>query len=130
MGVSLIHQHLIAKCYTNKFPKKGEEQEIAKWLETLVTDILGMKICIPPQIAIVEEEGNYGHTGCVGLTTSHAAFHDFPEYGYFQLDVYSCKSFDISKVFDFIKETRAVNLVSYSSFDRDRDTDYVNTCNI
>ena len=128
--VHLIHQHLIAKCYTEDFPLKGEEEKLKAWLNTLVKDVLRMQICIEPSIAIVEDEGNYGHTGGVGLTTSHAYFHNWSEFGYFALDIYSCKCFDVNKVIEFLKETRKITKISFSCFDREHDSDFEHTIEI
>ena len=128
--VHLIHQHLIAKCYTEHFFDKGEEDDLIKWSETLMKDVLKMQICIPPRTALVEEEGNYGYTVCGGLTTSHYAAHDWPEHGYFALDIYSCRHFDVNEVIKFLKETRKVTKISFSCFDREQDSDFDHTVEI
>lgn len=38
--------------------------------------------------------GGKGVTGFILLAQSHAAFHSYPEYGYFALDIYSCGTHD------------------------------------
>ena len=38
--------------------------------------------------------GGQGVTGFFMLAQSHAAFHSYPEFGYFALDIYSCGSHD------------------------------------
>lgn len=48
--------------------------------------------------------GGKGVTGFFMLAQSHAAFHSYPEYGYFALDVYSCGGHNPKPIAEEIKK--------------------------
>jgi S-adenosylmethionine/arginine decarboxylase-like enzyme len=58
-----------------------------------------MQILIPPQVAFSHQKA---WTGLVGIVTSHISFHFWTIEGYLQLDIYSCKRFDIPKTVTFL----------------------------
>jgi len=98
------HKHVLIKAYANKAPQTSQS-ELNSWLEDLVRAI-DMKIVIPPRSVYVEAAGNAGLTGSVNIETSHAAIHIWCEEtpNLIQLDVYSCKDFEVSVVLDKLRE--------------------------
>jgi S-adenosylmethionine/arginine decarboxylase-like enzyme len=114
--MKLIHQHFLAKVNTNFFFKSPEEMN--DFLRRLVKEV-NMDIIIEPRSAFCGQEGNYGLTGQIGLVTSHASIHSWDEFGFHELDVYSCKYFDIEKLLDFLHLELKADSVEYLCFDRE-----------
>jgi S-adenosylmethionine/arginine decarboxylase-like enzyme len=114
------HKHILIKAYANKAPQT-DEQELNTWLEDLVRAI-DMKVVIPPRSVYVEALGNAGLTGSVNIETSHAAIHIWCEESpnLVQLDVYSCKDFEVT---DVLSKLREWDLVKYHYWLVDRNGD-------
>lgn len=123
--MSVYHQHSTYKIINPHFFET--EEEAKEWLRKLAEDVLGMKICIPPVIALVADEGNAGFTGLVGLTTSHCDFHSWNEFNYTCMDIYSCKKYNIKDVINFLKKSLNPSEIWYSCFDRDNKSDYTHS---
>jgi S-adenosylmethionine decarboxylase len=71
---------------------------IHRYLRDLV-DGIGMRILDGPYTKTEDvESSRYGHSGIVLLVESHAAIHTYPRLLTLFLDVFSCKSFDVSSV--------------------------------
>lgn len=51
-----------------------------------------------------EDPRDSGITGFVILAESHCSIHAFPARNFAYIDVFSCKSFDVQPVLDYIKE--------------------------
>ncbi len=112
----LDHRHIIVTAFVNNPPvtvKKGED-----WLHTLV-DIVDMKILMNATAIYCEDLGNEGVTGVVGLTTSHASFHSWHdcEKPFVQMDLYSCRHFEIDDVLNHLLEFGAYE-IDYVLIDR------------
>ena len=99
----LEHKHLIINARVNKPLKNTVEAK--KWFKRLIAKI-DMEILMGPYASYSEQEGNRGLTAVAIITTSHIAAHfwDEDEPGVLQLDIYSCKDFNIEDVFDMIAE--------------------------
>ena len=119
----VFHKQVLIKAFANKAPQTSEE-ELNKWLESLAAAI-NMNIVIPPRSKFVSTLGNAGLTGSVNIETSHIALHiwneDFPNR--IELDVYSCKEFEVSTVLNKLREW---DLVSYHYWVIDRNGDKFN----
>ena len=63
-------------------------------------DVLGMQCLIKPQFKLSQYKA---WTGICGIVTSHIAFHYWTIEEYVQLDIYSCKSFDVSAAKKFLR---------------------------
>ena len=115
-----VHKHLIIRAETNKTPT--DPAWAHQWLTKLVKKI-GMKICQGPITAYVNVPGNKGLTGLVVIETSHIVLHIWDEQnpGLFQLDVYSCKTFDLDIVISCLKESFDVKKLQYKFLDRTSD---------
>jgi len=46
---------------------------------------------------------DWGVSGFVIIAESHISIHTFPEKGYFSIDIFSCKEFDIPAALEIIK---------------------------
>ncbi len=95
----LVHHHLI---YQAKVGRKdlGEtaEQELKKFLYGLVKEI-DMQVLIDP---ITKFSHAKAWTGLIGIITSHMSFHYWTVEQYIQLDIYSCKEFNVTKAKEFL----------------------------
>jgi S-adenosylmethionine/arginine decarboxylase-like enzyme len=95
----IIHHHLI---YQAKVDRKDLNEkssiQLVQFLDDLVS-VIDMQILIPPQVAFSDHKA---WTGLVGIVTSHISFHFWTIEKYLQLDIYSCKKFNISKTVTFL----------------------------
>lgn len=97
MSPELIHKHLLIRATVKNSP--GKDFDLSAALKQLVNDI-DMKIMTGPYSAYCDNEGNRGWSGTCIIETSHIAIHcwDEPNPNVIQLDVYSCREFDLSVV--------------------------------
>lgn len=97
MSPELIHKHLLIRATVKNSP--GKDFDLSAALKQLVNDI-DMKIMTGPYAAYCDNEGNRGWSGTCIIETSHIAIHcwDEPNPNVIQLDVYSCREFDLSVV--------------------------------
>lgn len=79
-----------------------------------------MKLMQGPNITYVDQVGNRGITCMALIETSHIVLHIWDEQnpGLFQLDVYSCKTFDLDIVISCLKESFDVKKLQYKFLDR------------
>ena len=114
------HNHLIIRADIKKPPK--DIRFIRKWLRKLVSAI-GMKRLGQPVAHYVDVKGYSGLTGFALLQTSHISLHCWDEVvpSLLQLDVYSCKDFDKTIVFDFLKQFEPEGKIKYVTMDRETD---------
>ncbi len=61
---------------------------------------------------------SYGYSVFAMIAESHISIHTFPELNYFSFDCYSCKSFDVDKVVEVIKESFAAEKIEMQVVDR------------
>ena len=113
----LVHKHLLVKAFIKNPPET--EDTMNQWFSELVSDI-GMKICIIPRSNYVEDVGNVGITGQVGLSTSHSSCHVWTECSppMLQYDLYSCAEYDTDVVISKLNE---FGLISYELMLIDRE---------
>lgn len=97
----LVHHHLIFQAQVGRADLGADAGSVLlQFLRDLVREI-DMQILIEPQVTFSK---NNAWTGLVGIITSHMSFHYWTEERYLQLDIYSCKSFDIDHTFRFLKD--------------------------
>ena len=103
MEPRLQHKHLLVRAEVNSPPLK--DFDVKSELESLVRHI-DMKILAGPMTAWCPVEGNVGWSGTVIIETSSITFHSWTEshYPVIQLDVYSCKDFDVSTVLLWLRQ--------------------------
>lgn len=97
--IPIIHHHLIYQSKVNRSDLNRNSGEILeRFLYDLVEQI-GMQILIHPQVAFSHQKA---WTGIVGIVTSHISFHYWTVEKRLQLDIYSCKEFDVSRAIHFL----------------------------
>jgi S-adenosylmethionine/arginine decarboxylase-like enzyme len=114
----VFHKQVIIKAYVNNAPQT-DEKVLNSWLTQLVKDIK-MKTILPARSKYVDTKNNAGLTGSINIETSHIAIHIWCEESpnLVQLDVYSCKDFDVKTVLKKLKEW---DLVRYHYWVIDRN---------
>lgn len=97
------HIHLILTGKILNPPKNVEE--FSNWLTELV-NLIDMKILMGPFTVYSDLCGNRGMTGITIIETSHISAHIWDECdpAIIELDVFSCKSFDVNTVIQHMKQ--------------------------
>lgn len=102
----------------------GSERAANEWQRVFATLVLDMEICLEPRSTMIVVAGNEGLTGNTGLVTSHFAYHIWDVEKIMQLDIYSCRCFDVQRVEQYLKSTCDIQSILYSELDRDDDEIY------
>jgi S-adenosylmethionine/arginine decarboxylase-like enzyme len=101
------------------------DQITASSLQTLIltiVDKIDMEILGGPFIYRSDVPGNEGLTAITAITTSHIVVHTW-DTGLIQLDVYSCKEFEIKDIIDILSTTPVKDIKTKFL---DRSTGFVN----
>ena len=116
------HKHLLIRAEVLNCPKKDDMGYVLSWMTSLIASI-NMKLMQGPNISYVDQKGNRGITCMALIETSHIVLHiwDETDPGLFQLDVYSCKSFDMGIVIKSLNESFKINKLQYKFLDRKSD---------
>ena len=120
--MKLEHKHLLIRAEVTDCPMKDDLGYVLGWMNKLI-DRIDMKLMQGPNITYVDQEGNRGITCMALIETSHIVLHIWDEQspGLFQLDVYSCQSFDINIVLACLKESFKISKIQYKFLDRKSD---------
>ena len=120
--MKLEHKHLLIRAEVNNCPSKDDLGYVLSWMNSLIEKIK-MKLMQGPNITYVDQVGNRGITCMALIETSHIVLHIWDEQnpGLFQLDVYSCKTFDLGIVISCLKESFDVKKLQYKFLDRTSD---------
>ena len=108
----LEHLHLLVQGTATKLLS---ESDIKNFTLDLIQKI-GMNILGGPHIYRSDIQGNEGYTAITAITTSHVVIHTW-DTGLIQLDVYSCKKFDILDIVESLK-TLAITDIKSKFLDR------------
>ena len=103
MSHLLAHRHFIFRAVGAVALGAEDVEKVNQWVLDLVRKI-DMELLIAPQTVYCSLEGNEGITSIAAITTSSITLHMWKSSKEIQLDVYSCKSFDIDIVFKHIEE--------------------------
>ena len=119
MQPHLQHKHLLVRAEVNSPPLQN--YNLKAELESLVRHI-DMKILSGPHTAWCPVVGNTGWSGVVIIETSSITFHSWveTEYPVIQLDVYSCKDFEIETVLMWLQQFDPER-VDYKFLDREHN---------
>ena len=113
------HKQLLLQA---RFSARGRvESYYETWMRLLVSKI-GMRELSPPVAIRSHVKGNKGITCSCMITTSHIVLHTWEDThpGLLQLDVYSCKDFEIEKVVEHLKSLWLdEDTVQYKFLDRE-----------
>ena len=101
----LEHLHLLVQGTATKLLS---ESDIKNFTLDLIQTI-GMNILGGPHIYRSDIEGNEGYTAITAITTSHVVIHTW-DTGLVQLDVYSCKKFDILDIVEPLKTLSIIDI--------------------
>ena len=117
--MQLDHKHLVLRAEVANCPKEESLHEILSWMKSLIEKI-DMKLMQGPSISYVDQPGNRGTTCMALIETSHIVIHiwDEPTPGILQLDIYSCKEFDLSEVILHLEEYFTISKMQYKFLDR------------
>ena len=117
--MQLEHKHLVLRAEGTNCPKEESLHEILSWMKSLIEKI-DMKLMQGPSISYVDQPGNRGTTCMALIETSHIVIHiwDEPTPGILQLDIYSCKEFDLNEVILHLEEYFTISKMQYKFLDR------------
>ena len=117
--MNLDHKHLLLRAEVNNCPSEPQLSLVLGWMKKLIKSI-NMNLLQGPNIAYVDQLGNRGITCMALIETSHIVLHIWDEQnpGIFQLDVYSCKSFDVNIIVECLKNEFDVAKIEYKYLDR------------
>ena len=95
----LVHHHFIYQATVGRIDLGADAEKILRqFLIDLVQEI-NMQVLIDP---VFKFSHNDAWTGLIGIVTSHISFHYWTVEQYVQLDIYSCKEFDLEKTKAFL----------------------------
>lgn len=96
---------------------------ISKFLEELPSKI-GMAKLMNPQVNRYEgtNSQDWGISGFVIIAESHISVHTFPERKYINIDVFSCKNFDVEKTISQVKSYFKLENVKFWTINRGIDS--------
>ena len=105
-------------------PKILQNQSlISKFLEELPNKI-GMSKLMDPQVNRYEgtNSQDWGISGFVIIAESHISVHTFPKRKYINIDVFSCKNFDVEKTISQVKSYFKLENVKFWTINRGIDS--------
>ncbi|MCX6022777.1 MAG: adenosylmethionine decarboxylase [Chloroflexi bacterium] len=97
--------HLIVDGFGGDYQKLTDLDFVFDMLDQY-PDAIEMTKIMPPYVFKYrgKRPEDWGVSGFVIIAESHIAIHTFPEKGYVNVDIFSCKYFDTDKAIDYIKE--------------------------
>ncbi len=98
--MKLVHHHYIYQANVRQDLGSQSEAVLRQFLYDLVKEI-DMEVLIDP---VFKYSHNNAWTGLIGIVTSHISFHYWEDEGYIQLDIYSCKEFDVIKTREYLDD--------------------------
>lgn len=98
--------HLVVDGYGADPLKLKDEDLIYRFLDEYPVAI-GMTKIVPPQVYTYHGQTpeDWGVSGFVLIAESHISVHTFPDKGYVNIDIFSCKEFDATSSLDDVKQT-------------------------
>ena len=113
---NIEHKHFIVM---GKMKSILSVDEVTTFLESLIVllDMKKMEAIMPNPNVGYQSGTNGGVTGVAIITTSHLAIHTWDNTLEFQLDVYSCKEYNVSLVIELLKDY-GLELSDWKLFDR------------
>ena len=117
------HKHLLIHFTLSDSPFKTSEFT-NKWIKNLV-NLIDMELLYAPRSVRCDKEDNEGISAFCLITTSHICLHSWDKKSpnLVQLDIYSCKDFDVNSVLKEIKKFNPLCLkykfLDRSNFDED-----------
>lgn len=116
--------HLVLEGYGCKNKAAMENPDLMRKILTELPSVMDMHIIMEPKIMYYdggEIPQDKGVSGFVIIAESHIAIHTFPEKGFFTLDIFSCKDFDVELAKDFVNEFYMPERCDEALFNRGRE---------
>lgn len=103
------HKHTIIRAKVSNPPMIEEKCE--EWFMRLINKI-DMKVMVNPKAYYCDKKGNRGLTCVAIIETSHITLHSWDECepAIVEMDVFSCKDYDINDVVSMLKEFGLISL--------------------
>ena len=81
---------------------------------------IGMTKIVPPQVYTYrgQRPEDWGVSGFVLIAESHISIHTFPDLGYVNIDIFSCRDFDPNVSLDDVKRTFSLREVKVWTLER------------
>ena len=114
-----LHKHLSVCAYNVKAPPVTRE-EVESWVRRLCKEGIDMDIVAGPTCYYAESEINRGWTCTAIIEFSDVSIHIWELEGLIEVDVFSCKWFDETKVFEMVEEFKP-DRITYDLKDRQKD---------
>ena len=116
--------HLVIDGYGGDYESLGNAEIIHDFLRDY-PDKIGMTKVAPPQVYTYrgQKPGDWGLSGFVLIAESHITIHTFPERGYVNIDIFSCKEFDAESSLLVVK--RLFGLVEMETRLLERGLEYI-----
>ncbi len=111
--------HLVVDGYTNDSTRIADKELIRTFLDECPDQISMTKISEPHVISYRGKVSkDWGVSGIVLIAESHISIHTFPDRLFFNVDIFSCKSFDADLVIKGINEKFIVTEIKTRILDR------------
>ena len=111
--------HLAVDGYGGDPEKLKDVDLIHKFLDEY-PDAIGMTKIVPPQVYTYQGQkpGDWGVSGFVLIAESHISIHTFPDRGYVNIDIFSCKEFDPASSLEDVKAAFSLPQVNVWTLER------------
>jgi len=111
--------HLVVDGYRGDPAKLKDVDLIYRFLDAYPSEI-GMTKVIPPQVYTYygQTPEDWGVSGFVIIAESHISIHTFPDRGYVNIDIFSCKEFDPTPSLEDVKSTFSLPEVKVWTLER------------
>jgi len=111
--------HLVVDGYGADPERLADEDLIYRFLDEY-PDTIGMTKMISPQVYTYhgQRSEDWGVSGFVLIAESHISVHTFPDRGYINIDIFSCKEFDADSSLQDVKRTFCLDEVRVWTMDR------------
>jgi len=111
--------HFVMDGYTDT-PDLISDKDLIRTFLTECPDQIKMTKISEPQIITYKGPipGDWGISGIVLIAESHISIHTFPDRLFFNIDIFSCKDFDVDLVIEQIQHNFSVNQMKTRILDR------------
>ena len=111
--------HLIIDGYGGDYEQMQDVDLIYRFLDECPSSI-GMTKVTPPHVYTYHgpKPQDWGVSGFVIIAESHISVHTFPERGYINVDVFSCKEFDTEVAVREIREVFSLSQIKMWTLER------------
>ena len=111
--------HLVVDGYGGDRQRLQDVDLLQRFLDEY-PDSLGMTKIVPPQVYTYHGQTpeDWGLSGFVLIAESHISVHTFPDRGYINIDIFSCREFDPDASLRDVEETFALPHVRVWTLER------------